>query len=219
MPAARRILAFASSAASIVALTASAEAATVSTTPCVRTADGRGTVPIAGAGFTPGATVSIRSEPAGIFTSVLADAAGNIATTTSAPSFNPFARQLQTFAIAATDGVNPALVAATTYKQVRVGYTTSPATGRPTRKATHTVRGFVPGKNIHLHFRFGGQTRRNVKIGRADSPCGTASKRMALLPTRSRPGIWTVYVDQAASYSKTTSPQLKYSFKITRTFG
>jgi hypothetical protein len=81
------------------------------------------------------------------------------------------------------------------------------------------VRGFVPGKNIYLHFRFNGQTKRNVKVGKADSPCGVASKRMALLPTQSRPGTWTVYADQAAVYSKSTQPQLKYTFTITRTFG
>ena len=309
MPVPRRILAVASSAASVFALAASAHAATVSTLPCVRTANGVGTVPIAGTGFTPGASVSLRSDPPGVFTSAVTDAAGNFATTSSAPSFNPFARQLQTFALLAADGTNPALVAATTFKQVRVGYTTNPSTGRPTRKppsdfrsprlraglarelrsnpagvftsatvdpagnfvahpaprASTRSRGScrrstssprtpptrrssrddssrsasatrrtpppaaragdahrprVPaGRNIYLHFRFQGQTKRNVKVGRADSPCGVASKRMALLPTRSRPGQWTVYADQAATYSKTTTPQLKYTFTITRTFG
>lgn len=216
---ARRILAVATSAASFFALAAGAQAATLSTTPCVRTANGVGTVPIAGAGFTAGSSVSIRSEPPGVFTSAVTDAAGNFATTSTAPSFNPFARSLQTFALTATDAVNPALVATTKYKQVRFGYTTNPSSGRPTTKATHTVRGFRPGKSIYLHFRFGGQTKRNVKLGRADSPCGVASRRMALLPTRSRPGVWTVYADQAATYSKSTRPQLKYSFRITRTFG
>jgi hypothetical protein len=219
MPAPRRILAVAASGACALASGASAEAATLTTTPCVRTAKGQGTVPIAGTGFTPGATVSLRSEPPGIFTSVLADAAGNIATSTSAPSFNPFARQLQTFAITAKDGVNPAVVATTTYKQVRLGYTTNPSKGRPTLMATHTARGLLPGRSIYLHFRFGGQTRRNVKLGKADSPCGVASRRMPLLPTKSRPGTWSLYVDQAATYSKTTSPQLAYSFVITRSFG
>lgn len=219
MPAARRILAVATSATSVLALAASAEAATISTLPCIRTADSRGTVPMAGSGFTPGSSVSIRSEPPGVFASAVTDAAGNFASSSGPPSFNPFSRSLQTFTLTATDGVNPANVATTTYKQVRVGYSTNPATGRPTRKATHTVRGFVPGKNTYLHFRFNGQTKRNVKIGRANSPCGVASKRMALLPTRSRPGKWTVYADQAAVYSKSTSPQLKYTFVITRTFG
>ncbi len=218
MPA-RRILVAASSAATVLAFAASAGAATITTTPCVRTADGQGTVPITGTGFTPGATVSIRSDPAGIFSSATTDAAGNFSTTASAPSFNPFARQLQTFKIGAVDGVNPAIAATTSYQQVRIGYTTNPSTGKPTRQATHTVRGFIPGKSIYLHFRFQGQTKRNVKLGMASSPCGVASKRMALLPTRSRPGKWTVYADQASTYSKSTQPQLKYSFTITRTFG
>jgi len=219
MPVPRRIFAVASSAASVLALAASAEAATVSTFSCVRTANGVGTVPIVGAGFTPGSPVSIRSEPPGIFTSAVTDAAGNFTTTSSAPSFNPFARQLQTFALTATDGINPAIVATSSYQQVRVGYTTNPSTGRPSRKATHTVRGFAPGKSIYLHFRFNGQTKRNVNIGRANSPCGIASRRMALLPTTSRPGKWSVYADQAATYSKTTAPQLKYTFTITRSIG
>lgn len=216
----RRILAVASAAASVLALAAGAEAATVGAlTPCVRTADGQGTVPMAGTGFTPGSSVTIRSEPPGVFTSAVTDAAGNFTANASAPSFNPFQRQLQTFTLIATDGVNPALVASGTYQQVRVGYSTNPATGKPTRQATHTVRGFIPGKNVYLHFRFNGQTKRNVKLGMADSPCGVASKRMALLPTRSRPGKWSVYADQAATYSKSTTPQLKYTFVITRTFG
>jgi hypothetical protein len=218
MPIPRRILAVATSAA-VLALGASAEAATISTPRCIRTVEGAGTVPIAGTGFTPGATVSIRSKPSGVFASATADAAGNFSTRAPAPAFRPFARQLQTFRLAARDGVDPAIVASTTYRQVRVGYTTNPPTGRPGRKAIHTVRGLIAGKNTYLHFRFGGQTQRNVKLGRADSPCGVASRRMALLPTRSRPGTWSVYADQVAVYSKTTRPQLKYTFVIRRTFG
>ena len=42
---------------------------------------------------------------------------------------------------------------------------------------------------------------------------------MALLPTRSHPGTWTVYVDQVKAYHKGTPAQLKYKFVISRTFG
>ena len=219
MPAPRLILAAASSAASVLVLAASADAATLATSPCVRTLDGQGTVPLTGTGFTPGSSVSLRSDPAGVFTSAVTDAAGNFTTTSSTPSFNPFSRQLQTVTLAATDSVNPALTATTTYQQVRVGYTTNPSSGPPTLVVTHTVRGFVPGKNIWLHFRFGGKTKRNAKVGKANSPCGIASKRMRLLPTQSRVGLWTVYVDQSSSFSLTTRPQLKYGLRIRRTFG
>jgi len=227
MTAPRRVLVAASSAAAALALAAPAQAATVTTLPCVpvvSTLSSSPNMPITGTGYTPGALVTVRyasvQSPTPTFlTSATADPAGNFSVAAIAPIFAKFDTQLQTFGISATDGVNPALVAGTTYKQVRVGYTTNPSTGKPSRTATHTVRGFTPGKNIYLHFRFNGQTKRNVKVGQANSPCGIASRRMALLPTRSRPGTWTVYADQQATYSKNTRPQLKYSFVIRRTFG
>ena len=227
MTASRRILAAATSAAATLAVAAPAHAATVTTLPCipvVSSLSSEPNMPITGTGFTPGALVTIRyasvqSPTPTYLTSATADPAGNISVAAVAPIFAKFNTQLQTFGISATDGVNPALVAATQYKQVRVGYTTNPSTGRPTRSAVHTVRGFPVGVNVYLHFRFQGQTKRNVKVGKTTGPCGIASKRMRLLPTRSRPGTWTVYVDQSPQFHKTTRPQLKYSFVIRRTFG
>jgi hypothetical protein len=102
---------------------------------------------------------------------------------------------------------------------VRLGYVASPATGRPSRRSTHTVRGFPIGRTVWLHFRHGGKTRRNISLGKTQPPCGKASRRMALLPARSRRGKWTVYVDQERTYSAGTKLQLKYSFVISRTFG
>ncbi len=229
MPAARRILAAASSSATVLALAAPAHAATVATLPCVPVVSslsggGGANMPITGAGFTPGALVTVRyattQSPTPTFlTSATADPAGNFSVATSPPLFAKFNTQIQTFGLSATDGVNPAIVAGAVYKQVRVGYTTNPSTGKPTRSANHTVRGFPAGRNVYLHFRYNGQTKRNIKVGTAKGVCGTVSKRMRLLPTRSRPGTWTVYVDMQSRFSKNTRPQLKYSFIIRRTFG
>ncbi|MEA2186099.1 MAG: hypothetical protein QOK16_1110 [Solirubrobacteraceae bacterium] len=224
MSAGRTLATAASAAAIILAMAAPGQAATVATTPCVPYVSGIKNMPLAVSGFTPGSLVTIKSAPKGSMTpeylaSGTADPAGNFATTVYPPSFNPFSRNLQTFGLFATDNVNPALVAAAVYQQVKPGYTTNPSTGKPTRSAIHTVRGFPTGKNTYLHFRFQGATKRNVKLGKTKGACGIVSKRLPLLPTRSRPGTWTVYVDQAASYSRSTQPQLKYSFVITRTFG
>jgi len=180
-------------------------------------------MPIAGSGFTPGATVTLRTAnkvaPTPAFlTSATADAAGNFSIISRPASFNPFSRQEQSFALAAIDGTNPALSAIVAYKQTRVSYKPNPASGRPTTRALHTVRGLPVGKNVYLHFRFQGSTKRNVKLGKAKAPCGKVSKRMRLLPTRSRPGRWTVYADQAKTYKRSTTPQLKSAFTITRTF-
>lgn len=209
----------------LLAAAAPAGAATIQTLPCnVDTrVSGAKTVPLVGAGFTPGATVTIQTASAvaptpTFLASALADAAGNFATTATPALFNKFDTQEQTFSLIATDQTNPAIVATGQFQQVRLGYFTNPANGRPTRRATHTVRGFPIGKEVWLHFRFGGKTRRNVSLGAAQAPCGKAERRMALLPTRSRRGKWTVYVDQVRRYSKTTKPQLKYSFVISRVF-
>lgn len=227
MHAVRCTLAAASTVATAIAVAAPAHAATVTTLPCVPVVaalSSTPTMPITGAGFTPGSLVTLRyatavSPTPTFLTSITADVAGNFSTAARPPLFNKFDTQLQTFGLSATDGTNPALVAATQYEQVRVGYTTNPRSGKPSRTATHTVRGFPAGKNTYLHFRFRGKTKRNVKLGVAKGVCGIVSKRMRLLPARSRPGVWTVYADQKSKFSKNTRPQLKYSFRITRTFG
>jgi len=163
--------------------------------------------------------VSTQNPTPTYLTSATADVAGNIAVATYPATFNKFNTQKQSFTIVATDGTNPAIAAAATFQQVRLGYRTNPSTGKPTRSAVHTVRGFPPGKKTYLHFRFNGQTKRNVLLGVTSSPCGIVAKRMRLLPTKSHAGTWTVYVDQVAKYSKATTQQLKYKFVISRTFG
>jgi len=218
----RRILVAASSAASILAVAAPGHAATVTTLPCVPS-QGEKIMPVAATGFTPGSLVTIRSAPKGsttpqYLTSGTADTLGNFAATVFPPSFNPFSRKLQTFGLLATDNVNPALVATTIYQQVKPGYDFSPSSGRPNRIVTHTARGFTPGKTVYLHLRYGGRTIRNVSLGRATAPCGVASKRLGLLPARSRRGSWKYFVDQSKTFSAATRPQARSGITITTIF-
>lgn len=209
----------------LCAAAAPAVAATIQTLPCnvdTRVA-GAKTVPLIGTGFTPGGFVTIQTTTAAspnpaFLASAQADAAGNVATTASPALFNKFDIQEQSFNLIATDQTNAAVVATSQFQQVRLGYVTTPSNGRPSRRALHTVRGFPIGKEVWLHFRYGGKTRRSVSVGAAQAPCGKAERRMRLLPTRSRRGRWTVYVDQVRRYSRATKPQLKYSFIISRVF-
>lgn len=225
MPAARRILSAAAPVVAVLATAAGAQAATVATNPCVVDLGivGATNMPIAGTGFTPGSQVTVRYSSAvsptpAYLTSVTADLAGNIATAVRPPLFNKFDTQEQTFDLTATEDAKPANVGTSTYRQVRLGYVTTPARGKPNRIATHTVRGFPIGRRTYLHFRFHGQTQRSVLLGTTSSPCGIVSKRLALVPTKTHAGKWTVYVDQVRRYSKATKPQLKYAFVLTRTF-
>ncbi len=226
MSAPRHILTAALAAAGVLICAVPAGAATVSTLPCVVSVSTSTlmNMPVTGTGFTPGALVTVRyaskQNPTPTYlTSTTADPAGNIAVATTPASFNKFDTQKQTFIIGATEDANPANTATATYQQVRLGYRTNPSTGKPTRNAVHTVRGFPVGKKTYLHFRFNGHTKRNVLLGKTAGACGIVAKRMRLLPTKSHAGTWTVYVDQVAKYSKKTTQQLKYKFVISRTFG
>jgi hypothetical protein len=204
---------------------ADASAATISTTlPCIRNIGipNALTLPLLGGGFTPNASVTIRTATSSdpnprTLATVQADAAGNIAKRIDPPPLHADGTVEQTFTLAATDDLNAANVAATTFREVRFGFDARPSTGRPSRKVTYTARGYIPGQPVYAHFRFGGATRRTVRLGIADSPCGIVAKRMRLLPTKTRFGTWTVFMDQVPKYSKKTLLQAKGTLSISRT--
>lgn len=216
---ARNILAAASSVATILVVAAPAHGATLETLPCVPVISGERSMPIVATGFTPGSLVTISAASKGdttpsVLTSGTADATGRFQTVAFPPAFNPFSRTLQTFGLAAADNVNPAVVATVVYQQVKPGYDFKPSSGRPSRIVTHSARGFTKGKTVYLHLRFGGRTIRNVKLGRATGVCGVVSKRLPLLPARSRRGTWRYFVDQKKTFSAGTRPQARSGLSI-----
>lgn len=225
-----RILAVAPLTAGVVALAAfamPASAATVVTSPCVVYFDAAtSSMAIAGNGFTPGPagvvnllTNSAANPTPQLLVSTTPDAIGGFSGTTEPPEFNSSSTKEQTFNLFAQDN-NPAIPPAVTqFKQIRFGGTVSPRSGRPSRKVRYRVRGFTPGRNVYVHFRFNGRTRKNVKISRATSPCGKATRKMSLLPTKVRYGTWKIYIDQKSTYSADTLPRLESSLTISRTFG
>jgi hypothetical protein len=198
--------------AAAAAIAAPASAATLTVPPCVVEYG----IPsflnltIAGAGFTPGGPVAIESTTASkptpaALTSATADAAGNFVTKTPPLGFDRFDTTDQTYNLLAIDRTNPAITAAATLPQVRFGFDAKPDTGLPSRTVRYTARGFLPGKPVYAHFRFRGKTRRNVLIGVPAAPCGVVSRRMRLLPTKTRFGTWTVYMDHVKTYSPKTA--------------
>ena len=182
-------------------------------------------MPVTATGFTPGSLVTIRtansiSPTPKYLTSGTADASRNLRGDGLPAVLRPVQRQLQTFRLAAGDSVNPAIAAFATYQQVDVGYKTNPATGRPTRQATHTVRGFPVGKTTYLHFRFAGKTRRNVKLGAHERAVRDRLQADAAAADALAPGqVDGLRRPVRRPTTRTTKPQLKYSFVITRTFG
>jgi hypothetical protein len=225
----RRFLAVSSAAAIAAAGDAAAASAapTIATKiPCVANLGigGALTLPVIGSGWSPNGVVALStsttSRPAPKeLASVRADANGNISSRVDPPAFRSASTVDQTFTLNAVDTANPANLATSTFRQVRFGFDTQPSTGRPSRRVTYTARGFLPGKAVYAHFRFRGKTRRDVRVGVARQPCGIVSKKMRLLPTKTRFGTWTVYMDQAPRYSKTTLLQAKGSIVIGHTLG
>lgn len=204
---------------------AEANAATIaSTLPCVRNIGipNALTLPLVGTGFTPNSSVTIRtttpSDPSPrTLTSIQADALGNLSKRIDPPPLRAVSTFEQAFTLTATDTANPPNTATTNFRQVRFGFDAQPDTGRPTRKVTYTARGYLPGLPVFAHFRFGGITRRDVRLGVATQPCGIVTRRMRLLPTKTRFGTWTVYMDQDPKYSKRTLLQAKGTLSISRT--
>lgn len=209
----------------LAAAAAPAGAATVQTDACVRYVAGQPTMTIIGTGFNPNGFVSLSSftkakpTPA-VFSSSSALANGGFLKRTTPPRFSSRNRTLETFALVASDTTNPAapLLATSPFQVVRFGMTTSPAPRRPTSRVTYTARGFETGKPVYVHFRFKGVTRRTVKLGVANGPCGIVSQRMRALPTKALYGTWTSYTNQSRT-SPRRRPYWLDSFTIFRRFG
>jgi hypothetical protein len=226
--ASRRLLA-AACAAALAAAAGDAGAASAAPTiatkiPCVANLGlgGALTVPVTGSGFSPNGVVALststRSDPAPkALASVRADPGGNVTSRVDPPPFHSRTTVEQSFDLIATDVANPANTARSTFRQVRFGFDATPSTGRPARRVTYTARGFLPGKAVYAHFRFRGRTRRDVRVGLPAAPCGIVARKMRLLPTKTRFGTWTVYMDQSPTYSKSTLLQAKGSLVIQRT--
>jgi hypothetical protein len=212
--------------AAVAATAPSAHAAEIKTLPCVPYVLGQKTMPVVGAGFTPGGFVSVLTNTAAsptpaTLTSARLDGTGGFQTTGSPPPFSASSRNLQTFNLIAEDRTNPAapVLATSPFQVVRFGMTRKPNPKRPRQRVTYTARGFIPGKAVYVHFRFAGVTRRTVRLGVAKPPCGIVSRRMRALPTKVRYGSWRGYVDQSKRFSGRTRPQWIEPFRITRVLG
>lgn len=235
MPAVRRALVALPVAALALAGGTSARAAEVKTLPCVPYVAGQQTMPITGAGFTPGGLVTLFTTTAAdptprILTSARLDALGSFVTVApgqggpgvsehvAPPRFTRSDANLQTFTLVAADRTNPAapIVATAPFGVVRFGMTRSPSPRRPHQRVRYTARGFATGRRVYAHFRYGGVTRRTVSLGVARGSCGITSRRMRALPTRVRYGSWEARIDQSRRYSVKTRPQWIDPFSITR---
>jgi len=169
-------------------------------------------IAITGAGFTAGSQVRISG---GVFGSALADGAGNISTTVSAPAVSTIAPKR--VAITASDGTNSGGATVSIIRDVLV--TNAPLSGRPRQKTTWRFAGFPSGTAIYGHFRWHGRTIKNYRFGQPTGPCGTLSVRARRIPVPSsslHSGTWTLQLDQRRHYRRSGARRV-ITFRLFRT--
>jgi hypothetical protein len=172
-------------------------------------------IAITGSGFTPGGPVTISGD---VFGSTVADGAGNIAASVSAPFVSTIAPKR--VAVTVTDATNPANRTGAFVPVIRgLLVTNAPLSGRPRQKTTWRFAGFPPGTAIYGHYRFGGRTIKNYRFGKPVGPCGTLAVRARRVPVaagRLHSGTWTLQLDQRRHYRRSGARRV-IRFRIIRT--
>ena len=169
-------------------------------------------IAITGAGFTAGAQVTISG---GVFGSALADAAGNISTTVSAPAVTTIApRQV---AITASDGDE--LGRRDGRGHPRRARHERAAQRPPAAEDDVALLGFPSGTAIYGHYRWHGRTIKNYRFGKPTGPCGTLTVRARRIPVASsslHAGTWTLQLDQRQHYRRSGARRV-ITFRLFRT--
>lgn len=161
-------------------------------------------------GFSPNAVVSLANAELGPAT-VTTDATGSAALTIRPPSGTDLRRPgSREIVFTATEDANPANTAKAVGRIAPLAFATDSGTKSPKAKRSWYFSGWVPGKPIYAHFRFGGKTRGTYRFGLAAGPCGVYKRRAPgiAIPGRVSRGTWTIQVDQVKRYSPRTAVKL-----------
>lgn len=202
-------------AALALAVPAAAQAATVAVdSTCYRPGQ-EGT--ITGGGYTPGAPVNftLNGSPFGDTT---ADAAGNLVPATFTAGNVPGKQQRKT--LTATDSLNGANTATTTFTGTNLDVVVKPRRGNPGKKKKIRARGFDRGRRLWAHVR--GPRKRNVKVGKIKGACGKLKAKKRIFKPGYRVGVYTVQFDQRKKYRASTEPRVTFSvtiFNVVRSSG
>src|SRR4051794_27174734 len=170
-----------------------------------------------GSGYTPNATATVVLS--GTTSSVPTDINGNFTTMLAAPATglaHPGARQ---YSLTATDDTTAA-AATTTVNVTRPGVDGVPSRSKPHARIMWNIAGFPGQKAIYGHWRFGGKTRSNHRMGRPQGPCGVLHARARQIEAkRIRFGMWTVQFDFNRTFDRFAAPRASLKIRVTKTFG
>jgi len=169
---------------------------------------------LTGTAFTPGAGVALALDGRP-FGSAVAGPTGALSAIGGVPELQRGNSQRVT--VTATDAKNPANTANASFRITSLGVAVDTASGnRPDRRATFRGRGFRVRSTLWLHYLTpAGRLYKTIKIGKLAWPCGSASRRARLIPSRNaRPGRWRLRFDTRKRYSRTTRPQVRLTVRV-----
>ena len=170
----------------------------------------------AGSGYTPSSIATLTLD--GTTSSADTDATGAFSTTLTAPTTSlehPGAAQYTL----STRDVDSGAETSTTIMVAKVGVDAFPLTAKPHARITWFFGGLPSQKAIYGHWRFGGKTRANHRMGQPQGPCGVLKVKARQIEARKiRFGKWTVQFDHNRGYDKLAKPRVKVTINVFRTF-
>ncbi len=183
------------------------------------------TMVVTGSGYAPGDLVEITSNVGFVAASATADAAGNIAVSTTAPLPPKAAAGAQGVLLTADDeSANGPITAAVPLSVAYLyvfhgGAKKRPGLGAFHEKTNWAFSGFAPGKYIWGHYIVHGRQVAKVRFGKAAGPCGVLKTKAKLYPATPHFRSYPIQVDNSKRYSKHAFPKVKGRLTLTTVFG
>lgn len=183
------------------------------------------TMVIAGSGYAPGDLVEISSNVGFVDATATANAAGNIALSTTAPLPPKAAARAQRVVLTADDESVNGPITATVPLSVAYLYVfhggakKRPGLGAFREKTSWAFSGFKPGKSIWGHYIIHGRQVAKVRFGRASGPCGVLKTRAKLYPATPHFRSYPVQVDNSKRYSKHSFPKVSGRLTLNTVLG
>jgi hypothetical protein len=200
--------------AGTAAVAGTAQAATLTMTPvkaCYLAGD---KVTATGTGFTAGNGVGFSIDGTSIG-QLFADPAGSVAADVTLGVM----KGVKTHTLTATDTMNPALTASTSYTGTTLHIDVTPKHAKAGKKLRIKGYGLLGGKKVYMHVRGPHHYRSDTKVAKTKAPCGTFKIHRRIVPSGARPGKYTVLFDAKKKFSKKTAPQTGGTLTVTKTFG
>jgi hypothetical protein len=175
-----------------------------------------GSIRVDGSGYSPNSIATLTLD--GTTSSADTDATGTFSTVLTAPVTSLEHPGAARYTLSTRD-VDSGAETSTTIMVAKVGVDAFPLTAKPHARITWFFGGLPSQKAIYGHWRFGGKTRANHRMGQPQGPCGVLKVKARQIEARKiRFGKWTVQFDHNRGYDKLAKPRVKVTINVFRTF-